>query len=74
MLLVWYIMKPFKQINLFNSQDKKLLLTIAEQKELEIRKEKIEKAIRSRAYILDINQRYNEMTNRKRKNFFRRAG
>ena len=74
MLLVWYIMKPFKQINLFNSQDKKLLLTIAEQKELEIRKEKIEKAIRSRAYISDINQRYNEMTNRKRKNFFRRAG
>jgi len=67
-------MKPFKQINLFNSQDKKLLLTIAEQKELEIRKEKIEKAIRSRAYISDINQRYNKMTDRKRKNFFRRAG
>ena len=74
MLLVWYMMKPFKQINLFNSQDKKLLLTIAEQKELEIRKEKIEKAIRSRAYISDINQRYNKMTDRKRKNFFRRAG
>ena len=73
MLLVWYMMKPFKQINLFNSQDKKLLLTIAEQKELEIRKEKIEKAIRSRAYISDINQRYNKMTDRKRKNFFRRA-
>ena len=74
MLLVWYMMKPFKQINLFNSQDKKLLLTIAEQKELEIRKEKIEKAKRSRAYISDINQRYNKMTDRKRKNFFRRAG
>ena len=74
MLLVWYMMKPFKQINLFNSQDKKLLLTIAEQKELEIRKEKIEKAIRSRAYISDINQRYNKMTDRKRKIFFRRAG
>ena len=74
MLLVWYMMKPFKQINLFNSQDKELLLTIAEQKELEIRKEKIEKAIRSRAYISDINQRYNKMTDRKRKNFFRRAG
>ena len=74
MLLVWYMMKLFKQINLLNSQDKKLLLTIAEQKELEIRKEKIEKAIRSRAYISDINQRYNKMTDRKRKNFFRRAG
>ena len=74
MLLVWYMMNPFKQLNLFNSQDKKPLLTIAEQKELEIRKEKIEKAIRSRAYISDINQRYNKMTDRKRKNFFRRAG
>ena len=68
------MMNPFKQLNLFNSQDKKPLLTIAEQKELEIRKEKIEKAIRSRAYISDINQRYNKMTDRKRKNFFRRAG
>ena len=67
------MMNPFKQLNLFNSQDKKPLLTIAEQKELEIRKEKIEKAIRSRAYISDINQRYNKMTDRKRKNFFRRA-
>ena len=74
MLLVWYMMNPFKQLNLLNSQDKKPLLTIAEQKELEIRKEKIEKAIRSRAYISDINQRYNKMTDRKRKNFFRRAG
>ena len=74
MLLVWYMMNPFKQLNLSNSQDKKPLLTIAEQKELEIRKEKIEKAIRSRAYISDINQRYNKMTDRKRKNFFRRAG
>ena len=73
MLLVWYMMNPFKQLNLFNSQDKKPLLTIAEQKELEIRKEKIEKAIRSRAYISEINQRYNKMTDKKRKNFFRRA-
>ena len=74
MLLVWYMMNPFKQLNLFNSQDKKPLLTIAEQKELEIRKEKIEKAIRSRAYISDINQRHNKMTDIKRKIFFRRAG
>ena len=74
MLLVWYMMNPFKQLNLFNSQDKQPLLTIGEQKELEIRKKKIEKAIRSRAYISDINQRYNKMTDRKRKNFFRRAG
>ena len=73
MLLVWYMMNPFKQLNLFNFKEKKNLLTIFEQKELEIRKEKIKKAIRSRAYISDINQRYNKMTDKKRKNFFRRA-
>ena len=36
-------------------------------------KKLIEKAIRSRAYISEINQRYNKMTDKKRKNFFRRA-
>jgi len=66
-------MNPFKQLNLFNSKEKKPLLTIAEQRDLELRKKKIEKAIRSRAYISDINQRYNKMTDKKRKNFFRRA-
>ena len=73
MLLTWYMMNPFKQLNLFNSKEKKTLLTIAEQRDLELRKKKIEKAIRSRAYISDINQRYNKMTDKKRKNFFRRA-
>ena len=73
MLLVWYMMNPFKQLNLFNSKEKKPLLTIAEQRDLELRKKKIEKAIRSRAYISDINQRYNKMTDKKKKNFFRRA-
>ena len=69
MLLVWYMMNLFKQLNLFNFKEKKNLLSIAEHKELELRKEKIEKAIRSRAYISDINQRYNKMTDKKRKNF-----
>ena len=73
MLLVWYMMNPFKQLNLFNSKEKKPLLTIAELRDLELRKKKIEKAIRSRAYISDINQRYNKMIDKKRKNFFRRA-
>ena len=73
MLLTWYMMNPFKQLNLFNSKEKKPLLTIAELRDLELRKKKIEKAIRSRAYISDINQRYNKMTDKKRKNFFRRA-
>ena len=72
-LLVWEMKNPFKQLNLFKFKEKKNILTIAEQKELELRKEKIEKAIRSRAYISEINQRYNKMTDKKRKNFFRRA-
>ena len=37
-------MNPFKQLNLFNSKEKKTLLSIAEQRDLELRKEKIEKA------------------------------
>ena len=73
MLLVWYMMNLFKQLNLFNFKENKTLLTIEEQKEQELRKEKIEKAIRSRAYISDINQRYNKMIEKKKKNFFRRA-
>ena len=73
MLLVWDMKNPFNQLNLFKSKEKKTLLTIAEQRDLEIRKEKIEKAIRSRAYISEINQRYNKMTDKKRKNFFRKA-
>ena len=73
MLLAWYMMHPFKKLNLFNSKEKKTLLTISEQRDLELRKEKIEKAIRSRAYISDINQRHNKITDRNRKNFFRRA-
>ncbi len=73
MLLVWYMMNPFKQLNLLKFKDKKNLLTIAEQRDLELRKEKIEKAKEFRAYISGINQRYNKMTDKKRKNFFRRA-
>ena len=66
-------MNPFKQLNIFNSKEMKNPLIISEKRELELRKEKIEKAIRSRAYISDLNQRYNKMTYKKRKNFFRRA-
>ena len=74
MLLAWYIINPFRQLNLFNKfKEKKNLLTIAEQRDLELRKEKIEKAKEFRAYISGINQRYNKMTDKKRKNFFRRA-
>ena len=48
-------------------------LTIVELRDLKIRTEKIEKAIKSRAHISEINQRYNKMKDRNRKNFFKKA-
>ena len=74
MLLAWYMKNPFKSLSkLFSSKEKKKPLTIEELRDLKIREEKIEKAIRSRAFISEINQRYNKMSDRKRKNFFRKA-
>ena len=48
-------------------------MTIEELRDLKFRTEKIEKEIKSRAYISEINRRYNKITDRKRKNFFRKA-
>ena len=74
MLLAWEMKNPLKSLSkLFSSKEKKKPLTIEELKDLKIRKEKIEKAIKSRAFISEINQRYNKMSDRKRKNFFRKA-
>ncbi len=64
---------PFNKLNLFKSKEKNSLHNIAEQRELEIQKEKIEKEKEFRAYVSAINQRYDKMTNTKRKNFFRNA-
>ena len=65
---------PFKSLfKLFSFKEKKKPLTIEELRELKLRTEKIEKEIKSRAYISEINRRYNKMTDRKRKNFFRKA-
>ena len=65
---------PFKSLfKLFISNEKKKPLTIEELRDLKLRTEKIEKEIKSRAYISEINRRYNKMTDRKRKNFFRKA-
>ncbi len=63
----------FNKLNLFKSKEKNSLPNIAEQRELEIQKEKIEKEKEFRAYVSAINQRYDKMTNTKRKNFFRNA-
>ena len=74
MLLAWDMKNPFKSLsNLFSSNEKKKPLTIVELRDLKIRTEKIEKAIKSRAFISEVNQRYNKMSDRKRKNFFRKA-
>ena len=74
MLLAWDMKNPLKSLSkLFSSKEKIEPLTIKELKDLKIRKEKIEKAIKSRAFISEINQRYNKMSGRKRKNLFRKA-
>ena len=65
---------PLKSLfKLFSSKEKKKPLTIEELRYLKLQTEKIEKEIKSRAYISEINRRYNKMTDRKRKNFFRQA-
>ena len=67
-------MNPIKLLfKLFSSKEKKKTITKEELRELKLRKEKIEKAIKSRTYISEINQRYNKMSDRNRKNFFRKA-
>ena len=74
MLLVWDMKNPLKSLlNLFNSKEKNNLMTIEELRDQKLRKEKIEKAIKSRAHISEINQRYNKMKDRNRKNFFKKA-
>ena len=74
MLLAWDMKNPLKSLSkLFSSKGKKKPLTIEELRDLKIREEKIEKAIKSRAFISEINQRYNKMSGRKRKNLFRKA-
>ena len=72
-LLGWDMKNLFNKLNLFKSKEKNSLPNIAEQRELEIRKEKIEKEKAFRAYVSAINQRYDKMTNTKGKNFFRIA-
>ena len=64
---------PFKNLNLFKSKEEKDLPNIVEQRELEIQQEKIKKEKEFRAYVYAINQRYDKMTNRRQKNFFRKA-
>ena len=73
-LLFWKMKKLIKNfLNLSNSREKANLTTIEDLRALKLRKEKIEKEIKSRAYISEINQRYNKIKDKKRINFFRKA-
>ena len=58
----------FDHLN-FNEDDD--LLSIDDLRALRLRKKKIESDKKARKYILDINQRYRKMSNRKSNNFLR---
>jgi len=65
--------KTFESLlNLFNLKEKTNQMTIAELNAFNLRKEMIEKRKRSRAYISEINQRYNKIRKREN-NLFRKA-
>ena len=56
----------------FNSSENNELKSIDELKSLRIRKQRIENDKKARKYILDINKRYREMTDKKSKNLFKK--
>ena len=58
----------FDHLN-FNENDD--LMSIKDIRALRLRKKKIESDKKARKYILDINQRYRKMSNRKSNNFLR---
>ena len=58
----------FDHLN-FNEDDG--LMSIEDLRALRLRKKKIETDKKARKYILDINQRYRKMSNRKSNNFLR---
>ena len=53
-------------LNLFNFEEKTNHMTIAELKAYNLNQVKIEKQKRLRAYILEINEKYNNMRKRER--------
>ena len=67
MLLIWVMKNFFKSLlNLFNFKEKTIHMKISELKAFNIREEKIEKERRFRAYVSEINERYNKMRKRER--------
>ena len=59
------------QFDHFNSNKDDGLMSIEELQALRLRKKKIESDKKARKYILDINQRYRKMNNRKSNNFLK---
>ena len=59
------------QLDHFNSIESNELKSIDELKALRIRKQRIENDKKARKYILDINQRYRLMTDKKSKHLFK---
>ena len=59
------------QFDHLNSNEDDGLMSIEDLRALRLRKKKIETDKKARKYILDINQRYRKMSNRKSSNFLR---
>ena len=59
------------QLDDFKSREDNTFMSIDELRALRLQKKKIEKNKKARKYILEINQRYREMTEKKSKDFFK---
>ena len=59
------------QFDHLNCNEDDGLITIEDLRALRLQKKKIESDKKARKYILDINQRFRKMSNRKSNNFFR---
>ena len=59
------------QFDPLNSNEYDGLMSIEDLRALRLQKKKIESDKKARKYILDINQRYRKMSNRKSNNFLR---
>ena len=74
--LILHLKKVLKFLNLIqfnnlNSKEDDGLMSIEDLRTLLLRKKKIESEKKARKYILDINQRYRKLSNRKSNNFLR---
>tara|TARA_B100000524_G_C23522777_1_gene324756 strand:+ start:452 stop:661 length:210 start_codon:yes stop_codon:yes gene_type:complete len=59
------------QFDNFNPKEDDGLMSIADLRALRLRKEKIENEKKARKYILEINQRYRKMRDKKNYDFFK---